>query len=119
MVEHTRKINTRVYMWDPETGERGLFQSPAEVPDDWIDHPPRADEEPEEEEAPKKKAPKKKGKKKASKKKADEPYVWDLDISREEAIEILDEEGVEHDTDADDEAIAALMKELLENDNSK
>lgn len=112
------------YRWDPETGEKLIFWKAAEVPDGWISHPPSAGGEPveEAEEAPKKKAPKGKGKAKGKgkfKKKDPAPYEWDLDISREEAIEILDEEGVKHAEDADDEAIAALMKELLENDNGK
>ena len=106
------------WRWDPETGEKLIFWKAAEVPDGWISHPPRAADE-EAEEAPKKKAPKSKGKKKAAKKKADAPYEWDLDCSRDEALEILEEEGVKFAADASDEAIAALMKELLENDNGK
>lgn len=63
----------------------------------------------------KKKAPAKKssGNKKAPAKKADEVTLESLKLTREEAIEILEDEGVEFAEDASDGDIAAKVKELM------
>ncbi len=42
-----------------------------------------------------------------------------LDMERQDALEILDEEGIKYADDIEDDAIAALVKDLLDDDNSE
>lgn len=64
--------------------------------------------------APAKKAPAKKASaKKPAAKKEETSGLIELDLTREDALEILDDEGIKYDEDASDDEIAALVSEAL------
>ena len=123
-------------MWyHPVTGSFVICQAPSEVPEGFVEslsevsnpqidgmHGPAPCTDftvPDDAEKPAaKKAPAKKAApKKAAAKKAPEPTgptLEALKMSREEAVDMLEEEEVEFDAEADDNALAALVQELLD-----
>ncbi len=111
------------WRYDPETGEGAIFESEKDVPKGYVDSLTKVGK-PKRKPAASKTAPKAKPKAKAKSKKAAPAQdaattLESLKISREDAEEILTEEDVEVPEDATDDAIAALVKDLLEDEDSE
>lgn len=103
------------WRYDPDTGEGQIFEKEEDVPEGWLDNPALAgmsDAEIEEVDAARL-APVTSGDDDG---KDDGPTLASLEVTRDEAMELLTEEGVDFPKNIPSAKLAALLADILDTD---